>query len=207
MGGFDKVRGMPVDWSNFRRGMNLFIGERDAQMLVDKMTKRQQHVPEFSFYHHTVEKKLCRMFWADETMKCNYVAFGDVVAFDATFDTNKCVPLHVYFLFYLSIYSYKRKIITNSDIVTNVFFFTIYRYSMVFVPFTGVDHNQKCVTFGAALLSDETSASYCWMLECFLKTHGKQPPLALTDQDVALRKAVVKMFPDSHHRLCMWHIT
>ena len=78
---------------------------------------------------------------------------------------------------------------------------------MVFVPFTGVDHNQKCVTFGAALLSDETSASYCWMLECFLKTHGKQPPLALTDQDGALRKAVVKMFPDSHHRLCMWHIT
>ena len=108
LGGFDKVRGMPVDWSNFRHGMNMFIGERDAQMLVDKMTKRQQHVPEFSFYHHTVEKKLCRMFWADETMKCNYVAFGDVVAFDATFDTNKCVPLPVYVLFSLSGSNYKR---------------------------------------------------------------------------------------------------
>ncbi|GJR64889.1 FAR1-related sequence 5-like protein [Tanacetum coccineum] len=33
------------------------------------------------------------------------------------------------------------------------------------------------------------------------------PQLALTDQDAALRNAVVKMFPDSTHRLCMWHIT
>lgn len=78
---------------------------------------------------------------------------------------------------------------------------------MVFVPFTGIDHHQKCVTFGAALLSNEKYESYCWMLECFLKTHGKQPPLALTDQDAALRKAVLEIFPDSHHRLCMWHIT
>ena len=78
---------------------------------------------------------------------------------------------------------------------------------MIFVPFTGVDHHQKCVTFGAALLSNEKYESYCWMLEAFLKVHGKQPPLALTDQDGAVRKAVLKMFPESHHRLCMWHIT
>nr|GEW37500.1 hypothetical protein [Tanacetum cinerariifolium] len=58
---------------------------------------------------------------ADETMKCNYVAFGDVVSFDATFHTNK---------------------------------------------------------------------------------HKKQPPFAVIDQDGALRNAVVKMFPDSHHRSC-----
>ncbi|GJU02283.1 FAR1-related sequence 5-like protein [Tanacetum coccineum] len=90
LGGFDKVRGMPIDWNNFKRGMNKFIGERDAQMLVDKMVKRQLHVPEFSFYHHTIKNKLVRMFWADETMKCNYAAFGDIVSFDATYDTNKC---------------------------------------------------------------------------------------------------------------------
>ncbi|GJZ99076.1 leucine-rich repeat protein [Tanacetum coccineum] len=27
------------------------------------------------------------------------------------------------------------------------------------------------------------------------------------DQEDALRNVVVKMFPDSHHRLCMWHLT
>ncbi|GJU68747.1 FAR1-related sequence 5-like protein [Tanacetum coccineum] len=45
------------------------------------------------------------------------------------------------------------------------------------------------------------------MLEAFLKTHKKQPPFAVTDQDGALRNVVLKVFPDSHHRLCMWHIT
>nr|GFA01122.1 protein FAR1-related sequence 5-like [Tanacetum cinerariifolium] len=49
--------------------------------------------------------------------------------------------------------------------------------------------------------------SFSWMLEAFLKTHKKHPPFAVTDQDGALRNVVVKMFPDSHHRLCMWHIT
>ncbi|GJY78293.1 FAR1-related sequence 5-like protein, partial [Tanacetum coccineum] len=80
-------------------------------------------------------------------------------------------------------------------------------YGYKFVPFSDIDHYQKCVTFGVALLSDETIESFCWMLEAFLKTHKKQPPFAVTDQDGALRNAVVKMFPDSHHRLLMWHIT
>nr|GEW41497.1 protein FAR1-related sequence 5-like [Tanacetum cinerariifolium] len=74
-------------------------------------------------------------------------------------------------------------------------------YGYKFVPFTGIDHNQRCVTFGPALLSDETTESFSWMLEAFLKTHKKQPSFAVTDQDGALRNAVVKMFPDSHHRL------
>nr|GEZ67620.1 hypothetical protein [Tanacetum cinerariifolium] len=140
LGGFDKVRGMPIDWNNFKRGINMFIGERDAQMLVDKMVKRQEHVPEFSFYRHTIKIKLVRMFWADETMKCNYGAFGDIVSFDATYDTNK--------------------------------------YDMVFVPFTSIDHHQKCVLLGDALLSDETTESYALMLTLFLKVHKKQHILA-----------------------------
>lgn len=57
LGGFDKVRGMPVDWNNFHRGMNSFIGDKDAQMLVDKMLKRKEHVPGFSFHHHKKKKK------------------------------------------------------------------------------------------------------------------------------------------------------
>ncbi|GKC59509.1 FAR1-related sequence 5-like protein [Tanacetum coccineum] len=97
MGGYDKVRGTPRDYRNFKRAVNLFIGDRDAQMMVDKMINRQLYVPEFSFEHH--------------------------------------------------------------------------------------------------VLHDE------------LVFHRKQPQLSLTDQDATLRNAVVKMFPDSTHRLCMWHIT
>nr|GEX51744.1 hypothetical protein [Tanacetum cinerariifolium] len=55
LGAFDKVRRMPVEWNNFKRGMNKFIGEKD------------------------------------DTMKCNYDTFGDIVSFDATYDTNKLV--------------------------------------------------------------------------------------------------------------------
>ncbi|GJS19499.1 FAR1-related sequence 5-like protein [Tanacetum coccineum] len=122
----DKIRRTSTDYCNFKRCVNSFIGDRDAQMLVDKICKRKLHVPEFCFeYHILPSKELVRLLWADETMKCNYVAFGDVVSFDATFHTNK--------------YGYK------------------------FVPFTGIDHNQ--------------------------------------------RNVVLKVFPDSHHWLCMWHIT
>ncbi|GJZ08380.1 FAR1-related sequence 5-like protein [Tanacetum coccineum] len=90
VGGYDKVRGTSTDYCNFKRCVNSFIGDRDAQMLVDKMFKRKKHVPDFSFEYHTLpSKELVRLFWADETMKCNYNAFGDVVSFDATFHTNK----------------------------------------------------------------------------------------------------------------------
>nr|GEX58484.1 hypothetical protein [Tanacetum cinerariifolium] len=125
MGGYDKVRGTPSDYRNFKRAVNLFIRDRDAQMIVDKMINRQLHVLEFSFEHHVLHDELVSMFWADDTMKCNYAVFVDVVSFDATFRTNK--------------------------------------YDFVFVPYT--------------------------------------------DQDAALRNAVVIMFPESKHRLCMWHIT
>ncbi|GKA03836.1 FAR1-related sequence 5-like protein [Tanacetum coccineum] len=144
-----------------KRGMNTFISDRDAQ--------RHEHVPQLSFYHHTINDDLCRMFWADETMKCNYVAVSDIVSFYAIFDTNK--------------------------------------YDMVFVPFTCIDHHQKCVTFGVALLSVEYYESYCWLLEVFLKFHVKQPPIAVTDHNGALRMVVQRIFTQSHRRLCMRHIT
>lgn len=77
---------------------------------------------------------------------------------------------------------------------------------MIFVPFTGVDHHKKCVTFASALLYDETIESFTWLLECFLKAHGTQPSLVLTDQDPAMKQAVARVFNQSVHRLCMWHI-
>ena len=77
---------------------------------------------------------------------------------------------------------------------------------MIFVPFTGVDHHKRCVTFGAGLLYDETIESYKWLLQMFLDAHKKQPLLVLTDQDASMKQAVATVFNDSVHRLCMWHI-
>ncbi|XP_076959321.1 protein FAR1-RELATED SEQUENCE 5-like [Bidens hawaiensis] len=35
------------------------------------------------------DRELIHMFWVDETSKSNYLAFGDIISFDATFKTNK----------------------------------------------------------------------------------------------------------------------
>ncbi|KAL7602924.1 protein FAR-RED IMPAIRED RESPONSE 1-like [Lactuca sativa] len=79
-------------------------------------------------------------------------------------------------------------------------------YRMVFVLFTTIDHHKKSVTIGSGLLRNESIESYSWLLKAFLKTHGKEPTLVLTDQDVAIKQAVENVFRNSKHRLCMWHI-
>ncbi|GJV67930.1 FAR1-related sequence 5-like protein [Tanacetum coccineum] len=67
------------------------------------------------------------------------------------------------------------------------------KYNMVFVPFTGIDNHRKCVTFGAGMLSNETTLSYKWLLTCFLKAFKKQPRLVVTDQDPAMRNAIASI--------------
>ncbi|KAK1415138.1 hypothetical protein QVD17_30910 [Tagetes erecta] len=79
-------------------------------------------------------------------------------------------------------------------------------YSMVFVPFTGIDNHNNNVSFGAALLASETAETYKWLLRCFLKAFGKQPDVVVTDQDPAMKKAIEEVFSGSRHRLCMWHV-
>ncbi|KAK9062942.1 hypothetical protein SSX86_020132 [Deinandra increscens subsp. villosa] len=148
-GGEHNVRGTTTDYKNISRSIRMFIGDRDAQLVLDTFKARTENLHNFFF-------------------ECSYEAFGDVLAFDATYRTNK--------------------------------------YRMIFVPFTGVDHHKKCVTFGAGMISDETIESYTWLLESFLKAHVHQPRLVLTDQDDAMRDAISKVLYNSSHRLCMWHI-
>ncbi|GJR87312.1 hypothetical protein Tco_0211323 [Tanacetum coccineum] len=66
-----------------------FIGESDAQMLINKMENRKTYVPNFTFQYRVENSELVSMFWADEVAKCNYKEFGDIVSFDATFNSNK----------------------------------------------------------------------------------------------------------------------
>ncbi|XP_022014252.1 protein FAR1-RELATED SEQUENCE 2-like [Helianthus annuus] len=80
------------------------------------------------------------------------------------------------------------------------------RYSMVFVPLTGIDNHHCNVTFGAALLASETADTYTWLLRVFLKAVGSQPKFVVTDQDPAMKKAISAVFVDTRHRLCMWHV-
>ena len=73
--------------------------------------------------------------------------------------------------------------------------------------FVGVNHHKQTVVFGAALLYDETTESFKWLFETFLGAmSGKQPKTILTDQSAAMANAIVKVFPETKHSLCVWHI-
>ncbi|KAI3708543.1 hypothetical protein L2E82_37758 [Cichorium intybus] len=76
------------------------------------------------------------------------------------------------------------------DVISFDATFRTNKYQMIFVPFTAIDHHKKSVTVGAGLLSNETIESYCWLLKAFLKAHGKQPTIVLTDQDPAIKQAI-----------------
>nr|GEZ16974.1 protein FAR1-related sequence 5-like [Tanacetum cinerariifolium] len=102
----------------------------------------------------------------------------------------------------MSKYNYKE----FGDTVSFDATFRTNKYNMVFVPFTGIDNHRKCVTFGAGMLSNETTKSNKWLLTCFLKAFNNQPRLVITDQDPAMKNAITSVFNELTHRLCMWHI-
>ncbi|GJY68879.1 hypothetical protein Tco_0471861 [Tanacetum coccineum] len=88
-GGYEYVHGTSDDFKNHQRDVNQFIGESDAQMLINKMENRKNYVPKFTFEYKVDNSELVAMFWADEVAKCNYKEFGDIVSFDSTFNSNE----------------------------------------------------------------------------------------------------------------------
>ncbi|KAL4579766.1 hypothetical protein LXL04_015931 [Taraxacum kok-saghyz] len=82
------------------------------------------------------------------------------------------------------------------------------KYMMVFVPFTGIDNHQKCVTFAAGLLCSESKESYKWLLTCFKNTFKTETMILMTEQDASIKEVILEVFSSSvRHRYCMWHIS
>ncbi|XP_010268007.1 PREDICTED: protein FAR1-RELATED SEQUENCE 5-like [Nelumbo nucifera] len=76
-----------------------------------------------------------------------------------------------------------------------------------FAPFVGVNHHKQTIFFGAALMYDQSVESFKWVFHSFLKAmSGKQPKTILTDHDPRIANAIKQVFPDTCHRLCIWHI-
>ncbi|GJR74360.1 FAR1-related sequence 5-like protein [Tanacetum coccineum] len=92
------------------------------------------------------------------------------------------------------------------DIVSFDATFRSNKYKMVFIPFTGINHHNRCITFASGLLSDETVGAYKWLLEEFKNAFGKDPYVVITDQDPSMKIAIPECFFNTRHRLCMWHI-
>ena len=81
------------------------------------------------------------------------------------------------------------------------------KYMMPFATFRGVNHHLQSVTFGCALLMDETKGSYIWLFETWLSAMGGKHPVSLiTDRDKVMEGAIKRVFPNVAHYFCKWHI-
>ncbi|KAJ9536489.1 hypothetical protein OSB04_un000326 [Centaurea solstitialis] len=98
------------DYHNFKRQMVNFVGNKDAQMLINTMVSRKKCNPDFFYEFQCNEKELLNIFWADETMRMNYREFGDCIAFDATFRTNQHAMVFVPFV---AIDNHKRLVVVG----------------------------------------------------------------------------------------------
>ncbi|XP_043703502.1 protein FAR1-RELATED SEQUENCE 5-like isoform X2 [Telopea speciosissima] len=94
-----------------------------------------------------------------------------------------------------------------SDVVAFDTTYQVNQYKMPFAPFTGVNHHKQSVLFGCALLADETESTFIWLFKNWLEAmSGRQPGLIITDHDLNIKNAVARVFPNSCHRYCKWHI-
>jgi hypothetical protein len=81
------------------------------------------------------------------------------------------------------------------------------RYNLSFIPFIGLNHHRGTVDFACGIISDETVASYVWLLEAFLEVmHQKHPMSVISDGDLAMAKAIEVVLPNTDHHLCSWHV-
>ncbi|WJX74512.1 hypothetical protein P8452_58158 [Trifolium repens] len=81
------------------------------------------------------------------------------------------------------------------------------KYNCPFVVFSGVNHHNQTIVFATGIVTRETEETYVWLLEQFLTAmKGKHPLSVITDGDLAMRNAIKRVFPNSHHRLCAWHL-
>lgn len=91
-----------------------------------------------------------------------------------------------------------------------VAFDTTYRATknnVPFAPFIGVNHHKQVVVFGSAFLLDETTESFIWLFKNFMiAMSGQQPKTIFTDQCAAMSRAISVIFPNTSHRLCLWHL-
>lgn len=91
-----------------------------------------------------------------------------------------------------------------------VIFDTTYRtnkYGLICAPFVGINCHWKTTMFACAFITNEKEESFEWLLETFNRAMCQQEPKTIfTDQDKAMRNAIEKVFPNSRHRLCLWHI-
>ncbi|KAE8727267.1 hypothetical protein F3Y22_tig00005659pilonHSYRG00014 [Hibiscus syriacus] len=81
-------------------------------------------------------------------------------------------------------------------------------YGRPIMPIVGVNHHHNTIVFATAIITDETSQSFEWVLQNFLEAMMNKSPISVvTDGDRAMQRAIKSVIPYAKHRLCSWHIS
>lgn len=80
------------------------------------------------------------------------------------------------------------------------------RWNMPLTLFCIIDNFNRTRIAGMGLVSDESEDSYRWILQMHKESNGVAPSVVFTDADVALDAAISKVFPESLHLWCIWHM-
>ncbi|XP_025624747.1 protein FAR-RED ELONGATED HYPOCOTYL 3 isoform X1 [Arachis hypogaea] len=81
------------------------------------------------------------------------------------------------------------------------------KYKMPLALFVGVNQHYQFILLGCALISDESPATFSWLMRMWLKGVGGQvPKVMITEHDKTLKSVIADIFPSACHCVSLWHI-
>ncbi|CAG8648866.1 11577_t:CDS:2 [Funneliformis caledonium] len=80
------------------------------------------------------------------------------------------------------------------------------KYNMYLSVFMVKDNYERFQNIANALVEDEMSSTYTWILQCLLKATGITPKSFWTDSEPGLINAISQVFPTTPHFYCLFHI-
>ncbi|KAA8519845.1 hypothetical protein F0562_014065 [Nyssa sinensis] len=81
------------------------------------------------------------------------------------------------------------------------------KYKIPLLPIIGVNHHFQFTLLGCALIGEETTTTFVWVMRTWLRAVGGQAPrVIITDEDKLLKEATKEVFPDAVHCFCLWHV-
>ncbi len=93
-----------------------------------------------------------------------------------------------------------------SDVVEIDATYKTNRFNMPLVLVTGIDREGITFLICGCLLSDEKLDSYLWVLERLKQATNTEPSLMFSDGDQNIATAIERVFPNTVHLLCRFHI-